>query len=77
VRENAGGITGFHGFRLRLGVLRTEQQALLALQMFCRFLATHREAVDLEAQIRSDLLREGLSSAIDIVMHHESREIVA
>ena len=72
-----GGATGFHGFRLHLGLLRTEQQALLALQSFTRFLATHRQSVDLEAEIRRDLRREGIIGAVEIIMHHESREIGA
>ena len=70
-----GGITGFHGFRLRLGLLRTEGQALLALQAFCRFLVAHRQSVDLEAEIRRDLRREGFIGAIEIILHHEPREI--
>ena len=69
------GTTGFHGFRLHLGLLRTEQQALLALQAFCRFLATHRQSVDLEAEIRKDLRREGIIGAIEIILHHEPREL--
>jgi hypothetical protein len=43
------GTTYFHGFRLRLGLLRTHQQALLALQNFARFLRIHRQSLDLEA----------------------------
>jgi hypothetical protein len=69
------GTTDFHGFRLSLGLLRTPQQALLALQAFARFLATHRRSTDLEADIRADLRREGLAGAIEIIMHHEAREI--
>ena len=69
------GTTDFHGFRLHLGLLRTPQQALLALQNFTRFLSTHRQSVDLEAEIRTDLRREGLAGAIEIVLHHEAREI--
>jgi len=69
------GTTDFHGFRLHLGLMRTPQQALLALQNFVRFLRTHRQSADLEAEIRTDLRREGLAGAIDIVMHHEAREI--
>ena len=71
------GTTGFHGFRLHLGVLRTPQQALMALQSFARFLNTHRQSVHLEAEIRADLRREGLAGAIEIIMHHEAREIGA
>jgi hypothetical protein len=69
------GTTDFHGFRLHLGLMRTPQQALLALQNFVRFLSTHRQSTDLEAEIRTDLRREGLAGAIDIIMHHEAREI--
>ena len=69
------GTTDFHGFRLHLGLMRTPQQALLALQNFVRFLRTHRQSADLEAEIRTDLRREGLAGAIDIIMHHEAREI--
>ena len=69
------GTTDFHGFRLHLGLMRTPQQALLALQNFVRFLRTHRQSADLEAEIRTDLRREGLAGAIDIVMPHEAREI--
>jgi hypothetical protein len=69
------GTTDFHGFRLHLGLLRTPQQALLALQNFVRFLSTHRQSVDLEAEIRTELRREGLAGAIEIILHHEAREI--
>jgi len=71
----AGGTAGFHGFRLHLGLLRSEQQALLALQSFSRFLATHRDSVDLEAEIRRDLRREGIIGAVEIILHHEPRDI--
>jgi hypothetical protein len=69
------GTTDFHGFRLNLGLMRTPQQALLALQNFVRFLSSHRQSVDLEAEIRRDLRREGLAGAIEIILHHEAREI--
>jgi hypothetical protein len=70
------GTTDFHGFRLSLGLLRTPQQALQGLQSFARFLVTHRQSMDLEADIRADLRREGLAGAIEIIMHHEARDIV-
>jgi hypothetical protein len=65
----------FHGFRLHLGFMHTHKQALMALQSFVRFLTTHRQSVDLEADIRKGLRREGLAGAIEIIMHHEAREI--
>ncbi len=69
------GTTDFHGFRLRLGLLRTHQQALLALQNFARFLRMHRQSVDLEGEIRRGLRREGFAGAIEIILGHEAREI--
>jgi hypothetical protein len=69
------GTTDFHGFRLRLGLLRTREQALLGLQNFARFLRMHRQSTDLEADIRRNLRREGLAGAIEIIMHHEAREM--
>jgi hypothetical protein len=71
------GTGGFHGFRLSLGLLRTREQALLGLQSFVRFLVTHRRSADLEADIRANLRREGIAGAIDIMMHHETRDIVS
>jgi hypothetical protein len=47
----------------------------LPLQNFVRFLGTHRQSVDLEAEIRTELRREGLAGAIEIILHHEAREI--
>jgi hypothetical protein len=73
LRESGTG--GFHGFRLHLGLMRSEQQALLALQTFARFLVTHRRSVDLEVEIRRDLRREGIIGAIEIILHHEPRDI--
>jgi hypothetical protein len=70
------GTDGFHGFRLSLGLLRTPEQALLGLQSFARFLMTHRRSPDLEADIRADLRREGIAGAIEIMMHHEARDLV-
>jgi hypothetical protein len=70
-----GGTGSFHGFRLSLGLLHTPEQALLGLQAFARFMVTHRNSVDLEADIRAGLRREGLAGAIEIVMQHEAREI--
>jgi hypothetical protein len=70
-----GGSTAFHGFRLHLGLMRNEEQALLALQLFARFLATHRRSVDLEADVRRNLRREGIIGAIEIIMNHEPREL--
>jgi hypothetical protein len=69
------GAARFHGFRLHLGLLRTEEQALLALKAFSRFLSANRQTRDLEAAIRAQLRREGFLGAIEIIMHHEPRAI--
>jgi hypothetical protein len=74
---NRQGTSDFHGFRLRLGLLKTNGQALMALQNFCRFLISHRESTRLEADIRADLRREGVMGAIEIVFEYEAREIGA
>ena len=71
------GTDGFHGFRLSLGLLRTPEQALLGLQSFVRFLVTHRDSADLEADIRADLRREGIAGAIEIMIHHEARDLIS
>jgi hypothetical protein len=71
----ASGTSGFHGFRLHLGLLRTQEQALLALQAFSRFLNANRQSADLEGLIRAQLRREGFFGAIEIIMHHEPRVI--
>ncbi len=56
-----------HGFRLHLGLLRQEDQVLRALQMFARFLRTHRAANDLDKVVRQTLHKQGLSGAIEIM----------
>ena len=57
------------------GLMRSEEQALLALELFARFLATHRRSVDLAADVRRHLRREGIIGAIEIILHHEPREL--
>ena len=52
-----------------------ERQALLALQAFAGFLATHRQSTNLEAEIRRNLRREGIVGAIEIILHHEPRDL--
>jgi hypothetical protein len=56
-----------HGFRLHLGMLRREGQALHALQMFARFLRMHRAAKDLDKVVRQTLHKQGLKGAIEIM----------
>jgi hypothetical protein len=65
IRER--GSDGVHGLRLHLGLMQTEVQVLTGLQMFARFLRTHRAAKNLESEVRGKLLLEGLAGAIQIV----------
>ena len=69
------GDTDFHGFHLHLGILRTPRQVLTALQAFARFLRVHRESPDLEADIRSELRREGIVGTVEILLHKVPRVI--
>jgi len=56
-----------HGFRLHLGMLREEDAALRALQMFSRFLRMNRSARDLDKVVRENLHKQGLAGAIEII----------
>lgn len=69
------GDAGFHGIHLHLGILRTPRQVLTALQAFARFLRVHRESPDLEADIRSELRREGIVGTVEILLHKVPRVI--
>jgi hypothetical protein len=65
-----------HGFRLHLGILDSEDQVLAALQMFTRFLATHRTAKDLEKVVRKNLHRQGFVGAIEILGGAEHKKMI-
>lgn len=69
------GDAGFHGIHLHLGILRTPRQVLTALQAFARFLRVHRESPYLEADIRSELRREGIVGTVEILLHKVPRVI--
>ena len=69
------GTTGFHGFHLHLGIMRTPRQALIALQNFAQFAATHRHSENLEAEIRTALRREGIIGAVEILFHKAPRAL--
>jgi hypothetical protein len=73
----ASGIRKHLGFRLHLGLLDDKAQCLAALKMFSRFINTHRESRDLEADVRRKLHKQGISGAIEIVggaAHHVMME---
>ena len=73
--EEEHGRTGFHGFHLHLGILRTPRQALTLLQVFARFLRTHRQSPDLETDIRTELRREGILGYVEILLHKVPRVV--
>ncbi len=67
---------GFHGFRLHLGLLREEDQALKALQKFVRFIGIHRDSKDLEMDMRKKLRMEGLKGAFEIIAHSDAHGVL-
>ena len=69
------GTARFHGFHLHLGILRTPRQALMALQTLAQFVSTRRHSENLEAEIRSELRREGMLGALEIFFHKVPRAL--
>ena len=61
------GESGYHGFRLCLGLINNPQQALAALQKFLRFVQQHRGSEVIEKHIRDKLHRKGLENAIEVM----------
>ncbi|MGH8551110.1 MAG: hypothetical protein ACRERU_21400 [Methylococcales bacterium] len=65
--QGGRGASGYHGFRLCLGVLKNAEQALRAMQQFLRFIANHRASTDIEQDIRKQLHRQGMEGAIQVI----------
>ena len=61
------GESGYHGFRLCLGLLNDGPQALATLQKFLRFVQHHRHSEDIEKHIREKLHRKGMESIIEVL----------
>lgn len=61
------GDSGYHGFRLNLGVIHRREDALRVLQEFLHFAFTHRNDPDIERAVRKKLHRAGLANAIDVL----------
>jgi hypothetical protein len=57
----------YRGFRLHLGYLKNPEQALSRLHDFIRFIAVHRTARHLDAEVRRELHREGLDGMVKIL----------
>ena len=65
--QGGRGESGYHGFRLCLGLINDGQQALAAMQKFLRFIQQHRHSNNIEQDIRDKLHRKGLESAIEVI----------
>ncbi len=61
------GDSGYHGFRLCMGLIKSSEKALLAMQNFLRFMHSHRHSLDIERDIRKALHRQGLEGAIQVI----------
>jgi hypothetical protein len=61
------GESGYHGFRLCLGLIKDGPQALAAMQKFLRFVHHHRHSENIETAIREQLHRKGLEGAIEVL----------
>jgi hypothetical protein len=57
----------YHGFRLNLGIIKNPEQALVKLQEFLKFVATHRTADCLSCEVERELHREGLSNMVKLL----------
>ena len=70
------GPSGYHGFRLCLGVIKNSEQALHAMQEFLRFIADHRSSPNIEKDLQRRLHREGLEGAIEVI-RESAQEMMA
>ena len=61
------GESGYHGFRLCLGLIKNSAKALEALQEFLRFVHSHRRSADIERDIRKKLHHAGLEGALEVI----------
>ncbi len=57
----------YHGFRLNLGIIKNPEQALVKVQEFLKFVATHRTADCLSCEVERELHREGLSNMVKLL----------
>lgn len=61
------GESGYHGFRLCLGLIKNSSKALEAMQEFLRFIHAHRRSADIEKDIKKRLHRAGLEGTIQVI----------
>jgi hypothetical protein len=67
--------SGYHGFRLNLGLIKQPDQAMARLQEFLRFVAINRQADHLQKAVRRELYREGFDGLIKI-LRETSTELI-
>jgi hypothetical protein len=65
--QGGKGESGYHGFRLCLGLIKKSDQALIAMQEFLRFVHSHRRSPNIEKDIKEKLHRKGMEGAIEIL----------
>jgi hypothetical protein len=65
--QGGKGESGYHGFRLCLGLIKKSDQALYAMQEFLRFVHSHRRSPNIEKDIKEKLHRKGMEGAIEIL----------
>ena len=65
--QGGKGESGYHGFRLCLGLIKKADMALFAMQEFLRFVHSHRRSADIEKDIKEKLHRKGMEGAIEIL----------
>jgi len=61
------GESGYHGFRLCLGLIKDSSKALSAMQEFLRFVHSHRRSADIEKDIRKKLHHAGMQGALEVI----------
>lgn len=71
-----GGEQQEHGFRLHLGLLKTEAQVLHMLQIFSNFISRYRELQNLEASVKRKLRREGMAGTLEIIMGGKDMDLM-
>ena len=65
--RGADGATEYHGFHLNMGLIKDPVTAVEGLRKFLHFLAVHRHSANIEADVKQQLHREGLSGAIEVL----------
>ena len=59
--------TDYHGFHFNMGLIHQPDKAIEGLRIFLHFLATHRNSINIELDIKDKLHREGITGAIEVL----------